>query len=180
MSDKLYCKDCRRKILSVNWQIHLSGDSQLGNANKNKENIQCAICKSCILKLNINKHYPTYNPVRPVNKTGIGKTTVAKIKKMIEDNPHLQLQEQFDANYKLITLTIRYSNSSYSSPTDYLTALNYFHRILKEAIPVKVSPSTRVVFFAWPRRSYPQYSVPSVCYFTGNVRKISCFYTGAN
>jgi hypothetical protein len=54
MSDKLYCNDCRRKIISVNWQSHLSGDSHLGNANKNKEKVQSAICKRSILRLNIN------------------------------------------------------------------------------------------------------------------------------
>jgi Zn finger protein HypA/HybF involved in hydrogenase expression len=50
----MYCKDCRRKLLSINWQNHLAVDSHLRNVNKNKEKVQCPICKRSILKLNIN------------------------------------------------------------------------------------------------------------------------------
>jgi hypothetical protein len=94
-------------------------------------------------------------------------TTVDKIKKIAEDNPHLQLQEQFGTNDKLITLTIRYSNSRYSSPTDYLTALPVFHRILKEAIPVKVSLSTtlELYFFMVKKKLNTTFNLTSMLFY---------------
>jgi hypothetical protein len=140
--DWVYCKDCKKRILLINWDYHLQGESHLRYTKIDNEKSNCVICGKSILNRNMKKHLSKH----PLNYTNFKPKSFEKITNIIKHNPNIQIQEQFGSREKLTTIVVRFSKLEYYFINHYKESLKEFSKIIKEIIPVKISLSTRALF----------------------------------
>jgi hypothetical protein len=116
----------------------------------------------------MNKHVLSHqsnnkNEIRKVGRSVSLNKSFEKIENMVKSNSNpegstkskQQISKQFGKGENIVTIVIRFTNPNISSLTEYRESLMeplksnevLFHKIIKEVLPVKISLSTKFLFY---------------------------------